>query len=313
MTVAFHFLDSGAYSLLTKGGNVNYREYMDGYVSFVKGNSKGIDLYANVDVIGDPQKTWYNQEYLEDRGLTPMPVVHRGEDLKWLEGYVKKGYTYIGLGGIASGYKEPGCQQWIDDCFYFLCNSSGYPCVKIHGFGVGGVRWIRRYPWASIDTVRWTHLGSRSYLPVPKSKKGEFLFDREPVTIRVGSKPRQLQDHYSRLTQGERQSVLRWLATFNKEEGDVLKPATWYHSYLAFYETLVKELGTRRYTVTRARRLRDTSKSSSKSLQLQTKVYYSGNGITGARPEDLLPQANIMLTYFDMPSKRFTRLLDSRL
>jgi len=114
------FLDSGAFSLYSKYYNQTittgqknknfgkyymdktFIDYRDQYILFIKENKKFIDHYANLDIIGDASKTYEMQKYLEKQGLSPLPVYHFGEDIKWLNKYIAEGYDYICLGGVVS-------------------------------------------------------------------------------------------------------------------------------------------------------------------------------------------------------------------
>jgi len=83
------FLDSGAYSAYSTGVPVNLGEY----ANFIKGLQKitdGLTVYANLDVIGDPEATLANQKQMEEWGLNPLPCFHCGEDFNLLKTYVKK-------------------------------------------------------------------------------------------------------------------------------------------------------------------------------------------------------------------------------
>ena len=76
------FMDSGSFSLWTRAAKwakengldepwgfydtEEFWSYIDGYASFIKKNHRGIDLYANVDVIPNPELSWRNLRYLED-------------------------------------------------------------------------------------------------------------------------------------------------------------------------------------------------------------------------------------------------------
>ena len=89
------FIDSGAYSASTQNVEINIKEY----IKFIKKYEKYIDVYANLDVIGDPEATYKNQKIMEKAGLKPLPCFHYGEDWSWLEKYIKE-YSYIALGGM---------------------------------------------------------------------------------------------------------------------------------------------------------------------------------------------------------------------
>ncbi len=317
--VKSHFLDSGAFSLWrgAKGSTIDYRGYMDRYATFVKANKAAIDHYANVDVIFDPEKTWAHQQYLEqEHGLRPIPLVHYGTPLKWVQHYIERGYPYIGIGGVANANMTLE-GPWLQECFDLICSTPDRrPVVKTHGFGVGGHRLMARYPWYSVDTVRWIHLGSRGYFLVPKMKAGRFVFDQDPTTIKVGNDPQTFKDHLHSLPPGELAVIRAWQRELGID--DLTKPVAWYAAYLGFYE---------RFRLTLPRfpwplRRRESSlfgpaeTSFPESLQRprsRLKIYYSGNNYKTAEPETLLKdRARIMLTFYGMPSRRFGRVLAAR-
>lgn len=142
-----YFLDSGAYSSFSQGKPID----IDAYAEFVKKYKNEIDVYANLDAIGDPQQTQRNQEYLESLGLHPLPVYHYGEPLKILEKLLDK-YSYIALGGMVPIATNP-LQMWLDYIWEFLSDKDGKPLVKVHGFGMTIRRLITRYAWFSIDST----------------------------------------------------------------------------------------------------------------------------------------------------------------
>ncbi len=311
-SVLSHFLDSGAYSL-RKEKVTDYLEYMDRYADFVKTNSSAIDLYANVDVIGDPETTYQNQKYLERQGISPVPVVHYGEEIKWIEKYLSEGYELIALGGLASNHR--GIDGWLGACFNVLCDAKGNLRAKVHGFGVGGVGPILRYPWHSVDTVRWAHLGSRGYLAVPRLRKGAFKYDEEPYIIRIGGSPQTYKAHLLNLRMAEKGVVKRWLDYIGIDYDTITEsPYSWYLSYLRFYEELSKYSASVPCMIGRQKGLLGGFSSvRAVTDRPQTLIYYSGNGISQAWPEvSLEGRGRIMLTFYDQPTKRFEAVLQSR-
>ncbi len=133
-----NFLDSGVYSNWFRTSGLDYISYMDGYARFIRRYQSGIDWYANVDVIGDPRRTWEHQQYLEQEyGLRPVPVVHYGTSLCWLDHYLERGYQVIGLGGLAKVAPRSRGRLWLDHVFRHICSAAtGIPRVKLHGFGI---------------------------------------------------------------------------------------------------------------------------------------------------------------------------------
>ena len=59
------FVDSGAFSAMTQGIKLD-QDYLDQYIDFVKRWEHVIDIYANVDVIQDPEATYHNQKWYSE-------------------------------------------------------------------------------------------------------------------------------------------------------------------------------------------------------------------------------------------------------
>ncbi len=228
-----HFLDSGAFTLFTtaiqyqknnKCGRWDYYhtdefwEYMDGYAAFVKKYKKGIDYYANLDVIKNPELTWRNQKYLEEKhNLSPVPVVHFREDLKlkWLKQYIDLGYDMIGLGGVAKTITARGAIEWFDCCFDVICDTPDrLPKTKIHGFGISSIKWWLRFPWYSIDSTSIHKKSGFGWILVPYLKDGYFDFTKPGFHLSVSDES-PLADfrgrHYKTLTPLEKENIMMWL------------------------------------------------------------------------------------------------------
>lgn len=198
---ASHFLDSGTFSLWTRAADFAKKHhtdlyafydtrpfwrYLDEYAAFIKKYKRGIDLYANVDVIPDrsisggdrraPELTLRNQKYLEEKhGLKPVPVVHYKEDMSWLKRYMADGYRLIALGGLV-GAQEEGARSWLDRAFTVATDTRGMPVVRLHGFGITNYPFLVRYPWFSVDSASWTKVGAYGGILVPQRRKGRFVF-----------------------------------------------------------------------------------------------------------------------------------------
>jgi len=271
--VESHFLDSGAFTLWTKaaeyhkkhgGGKWDFYEtkefwdYIDSYAAFVKEYKIAIDLYANVDVIPNPELTWRNQKYLEKKhGLSPVPVVHYPTDTKWLRRYMKAGYKIIGLGGLVGNSMKKSCQTWIDECFDIVCDTPNrLPKVKIHGFGVTSYKFLLRYPWWSVDSATWDKTAMYGGICVPHKRKGKFVFDTPPYTMKISMESPQVKtrNHFLTMAQRERDIVKDWLEFIKipigslDKKGEVKEQgAVTFHVYrrianLLFYDMMVKSL-----------------------------------------------------------------------
>lgn len=172
-------MDSGAFSAKTQGIKLS----LDTYIAFIKQYSAFISVYANLDVIGDPDATWKNQQLMEKAGLHPLPCYHLGESYKWLQHYCDQ-YDYVAIGGMV-GNKNLG--PFLDHIFHdFICDSSGFPRVKTHSFGLTSNRLVIRYPWYSVDAITGKLKGFNGLIYVPQTKpNGDWDYLKRPYEIGV--------------------------------------------------------------------------------------------------------------------------------
>lgn len=242
-TVDSHFFDSGSFTLRTKAtefGHANqcspweyynteeFYNYMDAYAVFIKKYHRAIDLYANVDAIPNPEISWRNQLYLEEKyNLKPVPVIHFGTDLKWLRRYIKRGYDVIALGCLVGLANKTARVKWIDKAFAIVCDTpDNKPKVKIHGFGVTSFGLILRYPWWSVDSTTWTKIGAYGGIIVPQYRRGKFVFDKKPYVLKVSMESpdrHKRNQHYWTLKTRQQNIVQRWLLKIGVPLGSVDK------------------------------------------------------------------------------------------
>ncbi len=140
-------LDSGAFSAMTQKKYININQYID----FIK--ELNPPLYAGLDVIGNAEETKKNIEYMESKGLSPIPTFHRKSDFRYLYEMIDK-YDYIALGGLA-GLKTGRNQimLWLDEVFKVIKDRK--PDLKVHGFACSGIQVMKLYPWYSVDSSSW--------------------------------------------------------------------------------------------------------------------------------------------------------------
>ena len=140
------FLDSGAYSAFTRGVEID----LDAYIEFVKKWENEIEVYAGLDVIGDHKKTLENIQYMESKGLKPLPTFHHGEPFDFLE-FLCKNYKYIAIGGMAQlGRSRPKFKKWLDQCWVIM---KKYFPIKVHGFALTSQWVLEQYPFYSVDST----------------------------------------------------------------------------------------------------------------------------------------------------------------
>lgn len=195
-------------------------EYIDAYATFIKKHKSAIDFYVNVDAIFDPEASWRVLKYLEtEHKLNPVPVVHYGAELKWLERHLDAGYEYIGIGGLGQEVKTEAYIKWADRIYTRLCPASNnyLPIVKTHGFAMTGWELVVRYPWFSVDSATWRKLAGFGGIYVPRTVRGKFCFSKRPYQLKVSQEsPAQFKElhtgmHYSLLQPSEKKLVRKWL------------------------------------------------------------------------------------------------------
>lgn len=140
------FLDSGAFSAMTKGVKIDLQEY----IHYCHEYSDRLTAYANLDVIGDPSGSMKNLEKMKGAGLNPVPVFHYGSPLSVLDEMVSSN-DYLALGGLVplKGKKDK-LKAWLDRCFSCIRDRT-----KAHGFGVTNFSLLCRYPFHSVDSTSW--------------------------------------------------------------------------------------------------------------------------------------------------------------
>lgn len=204
------FLDSGAFSAWSQGKTIDIQEY----IKFIKEHKEVINIYANLDVIGDPEATWKNQRIMEKAGLHPLPVFHYGEDEKWLLKLLTGKYKYISLGGMVP-ISTSNLISWLDHLFSkFLTDETGMPNIKVHGFGLTSLPLMIRYPWASVDSTSWVISGRMGSIYIPRYRKGAWIYDEQSWKILVSNRSPATKDqgrHITTLTPNEHAVLLDYI------------------------------------------------------------------------------------------------------
>lgn len=190
------FLDSGAFSAFTQGKVID----LDVYIEYIKKYEPYLEVYAGLDVIGDYKATRKNIEYMESKGLSPLPTFHFKSPISELRRMIKK-YDYIALGGLVPlKLNRALMQKWLDKCFAVINEETlkkGKPLTKVHGFGVNALWAWKRYPFYSVDATSWLTGGKfRRIVKFQKGKLVAFSKKRGGDDIEVA---KVTNDHYIKL------------------------------------------------------------------------------------------------------------------
>jgi len=198
------FLDSGAFTVKSTGIPVDIQAYGE----FIKENLDTIEVYANLDVIGDSKAGWENQKILENMGLNPLPVFHPISDKISDLHRCLDNYEYFGVGGIAHGATFKRRISVLDNVWDICTDKKGMPLAKIHGFGLADIKLVNRYPWFSIDSSSWATYSRYGTMLLPKMKAGVWDYTRVPVKVFVSNnspfKWNQNDDHVSNFSKSNK-------------------------------------------------------------------------------------------------------------
>lgn len=233
-----------SYYDLKKGSD--FRVFCDSYAGFIKkmeGTETGV-LVANIDAISNPDLTWEIQRFFEEEhGVRPVPIVHYGTPMKYVDRYIE--YPLLGVGGLGQGVSRHEYFSWADKFFIHICpkENNYLPMIRTHGFAMTSWELMCRYPWWSVDSATWVKLSAYGWLYIPRWTEKGFRFDRAPMMVnfsrrpgkdfeeregmveRVGSPPapRQMErlKHYDNSTPTVKENVERWLDRIGVKMGQV--------------------------------------------------------------------------------------------
>lgn len=180
------FLDCGAYSAMKKNQTVD----MDAYIEFVKKHADGLTIYAALDVIdGSPEETLANYRIMKEKGITPLPVYHGGEDWKYLDIYAEES-DYIAIGGVAGLVVNRDTIRGLMDHVF-----NRYPNHKFHAFGITILSILAEFPFYSCDSTSWLMCGAMGSVMTPYGN------------VYVSDQGHKEKDHYIYKSEGEKEVI----------------------------------------------------------------------------------------------------------
>lgn len=190
------FLDSGAYTAWTRKLDLPIKPY----INFCKRHKDHLFAYVNMDVIPgvfpkkrtaedykvSSQKSYENMQRMLDADLRPIPVVHQGEDLNWVNRYIEEGIDYIGISMSKDSFARH--KEWLNQIFSIVCDKQGRPRVKVHGFGITTPSVLLHYPFYTVDSTTWLLSPAYGQVIVPAFKlDGSMDFSLNPSHLMVSS------------------------------------------------------------------------------------------------------------------------------
>lgn len=166
-------IDSGAFSVWSKGGKVD----IDAYAQFCVDMQKrlpNIDLnIVNLDVLpgiwgfvpsqeqidASAEEGWKNMLYLESKGLKVIHVFHQHEKFEVLDRLVEHS-DYIGI-SPANDVSEKEKLAWTNQVYARIKDK-----VRTHGFAVTSHRQLYKYPFYSADSSSWVTPARYGRIPI---------------------------------------------------------------------------------------------------------------------------------------------------
>lgn len=148
-------LDSGAFSAYNAGAEVDLHAFTDRCLELLASAWPPRVVFA-LDVIGDPEASLRNTDYMVKCGVPAVPCFHLFESWHYLDDMGKR-FSKVALGGGANrganghGGSDsfPKRRKWVEGCFARL-----WP-KWVHGFGCCDRRLLFAFPFASADSTTW--------------------------------------------------------------------------------------------------------------------------------------------------------------
>lgn len=137
--------DSGAYSAYAQGETIKLAEYARWCLRW----RDQLTWVAALDVIGDPHTTWDNWAAFRDTwGISSVPTLHAGGDVKWLDTYAAEGVDFVGLGGLVGGAARGF--PWMVHVMRYARDH--HPGMRFHAWGVTTRKVLDALPVYSADS-----------------------------------------------------------------------------------------------------------------------------------------------------------------
>lgn len=161
------FIDSGAYTVSTKGDEVD----IDSYISYINEIGEYVDIIAPLDVIpkfkGDKteEASEKNYNYMMEHLKYPeklIPVFHEGESWEYLKKILSYGKDYIAVGALVGASKNQ-IEYFLNKVFLIIKEfekETGRK-IKVHTFGMTNQKLLKSFPITSADSTSHIMCASR--------------------------------------------------------------------------------------------------------------------------------------------------------
>lgn len=137
-------IDSGAFTAWKQGKVVKIEEYCD----FIKSMPIQPWRYFNLDVVGNPEQSLANYEYMLRQGLQPIPIFTRGERYEMLDHYYETS-DVVGIGGLVGTKNRTNIIKKV------MRHVKG---KKIHWLGFSDLEYLIHFKPYMCDSTSWSTL-----------------------------------------------------------------------------------------------------------------------------------------------------------
>jgi hypothetical protein len=173
------FVDSGAYSIWTKGAPVTLGEYIE-FCKKIKNAAKCPVVFAALDVIPGKKKStakptadeitraceegWDNYQTMKQEGIPCLMTFHQYEHRQWLK-KIADDSDYFAVAPRKKDEHTADKMVWLKTMVFDYLNIMKSPVnqrKKVHGLGVSSPEFMMAFPFYSVDNTGWIQ-SVRSY------------------------------------------------------------------------------------------------------------------------------------------------------
>jgi hypothetical protein len=144
-------LDSGAFTFLNSGTEINFDNYVKEYAKFIKENNIKQYFEMDIDSIVGLKKVEEYRNFLEEYTKTKcIPVWHKSRGIKYLEMLTKQ-YNFIAIGGFAIKVIKKNEYKYINSLIDIAHKNN----CKVHGLGFTSLKDLEKYKFDTVDSTSW--------------------------------------------------------------------------------------------------------------------------------------------------------------
>jgi hypothetical protein len=163
------FIDSGAFTVWTKGKKVDLGKYI-AFCKQIKNIAKCQLVFAALDVIPGKKngsaptageidrgfdEGWDNYQSMKQEGISPcLMTFHQFDRRRWLT-QIADDSDYFAVAPRKSGVTEQEKSTFLRNVFNYINGKGSLPSKKVHGLGISSLGLMKQFPFYSVDNSGW--------------------------------------------------------------------------------------------------------------------------------------------------------------